>query len=119
MTKSVRINLMVSPEEKADIDERAKRASLTTSEFVRRAVVSYDPDVDMDEMRALAEELASVVDRMEKKLDVNLADIAKLREQLADKEALKAAAIAELEATGQAWPFDLFDRMRGSEAVAV
>ncbi len=119
MTKTVRLNLMVSPEEKADIDERAKRASLTTSELIRRAVEIYDPEVDMDELRALAEELAEVADRMEKKLKANLAAIAKLRDQLADKEALKAAAIAELEATGQVWPFDVPERTRRPESAAV
>ncbi len=114
--KTVRLNLLVSPEEKAILDERAKRTSLTTSEFVRRSVVTYDPEVDMDELQALAEELAGVADRMEKKLDASLTAIAELREQLADKDALKAAAIAELKATGDIWPFDLPGRTRRFEA---
>ena len=107
MPKTVRINLLVSPQEKADLDARAKRAKLTTSELVRRAVVAYDPDVDMEALQTLAQELAAVVERTEMKLDDNLAAIAQLRRQLADKAALKAAARAELEASGQVWPFPL------------
>lgn len=106
------------PKKRAINDERAKRAGLTTSELVRRAVVAYDPEVDMDEVQALAEELAGVAERMEKKLDANLESIAELRERLADEGALKAAAIAELESTGQEWPFDIPGSARGRGADA-
>lgn len=74
---------------------------------------------ELDEVRALAEELGEAADRMEKKLAANLAALAELRAQLADKEALKAAAIAELEASGQKWPFELRKRDRRSEIAAV
>ena len=108
--KSERINLLVTPEEKALIDQRAKQAGLTTSELVRRAVVAFDSDADMDELRAIADALAGLAERLERKLAANLDDIAALREQLADKDALRAAAMAELEASGDVWPFDLPDR---------
>ena len=118
MTKTVRLNLMVSPEEKATIDARAKRANLTTSELVRRAVEIYDPEVDMEALSALAEELGAVAERMERKLDANLAAIAALRSRLNDRAALKAAATAELEASGQVWPFDVpaIGQRRGTAA---
>ena len=107
MTKTVRINLMVSPEEKADIDARAKKASLTTSELVRRAVVAYDPDHEIAELKALAEELAQAAGRMESKLAATQAKVARYEAALADREGLKAAARAELEASGVVWPFEL------------
>ena len=115
--KSERINLLVSPEEKAFIDERAKKAGMTTSELVRQAVVAFDPEIDMDELRALSGQLASMVEETEKKLDANLVAIARLREQLADREALKAAAVAELEASGIEWPFGLPAQARRAEGV--
>jgi hypothetical protein len=114
--RSERINLLVTPEEKSFIDERARKAGISTSELVRQAVVSFDPEIDMDELRALSAQLATMVVETEKKLDANLADIAALRERLADEKALKAAAIAELKATGQEWPFDLSLRTRDAEA---
>ena len=116
--RTVRLNLLVSPEEKALIDERAKKAGQTTSELVRRAVVAYDPEVDMDELQTLAGELADVAERMEGKLDTKLAEIAELREKLADQGALKAAAIAELKASGQEWPFDLSVRTSRPDTIA-
>lgn len=105
MAKTVRINVLLSPDEKASIDERAKRANVTTSELVRRAVDVYDPDVNLDEIRGLAEELADVVERTESRLDANLAEIAALRKELANEGALKAKVRAELEASGKRWPF--------------
>ena len=114
--KTERLNLLLSPEEKALLDERAKGAGMTASEFVRRALGTYDPEVDMEELRALAQELAGVADRMEKRLDANLSAIAELRERLADRDALKAAALAELNATDRLWPFDLPDSTPRFEA---
>lgn len=115
--KSERINLLVTPEEKSFIDARARKAGMTTSELVRRAVVSFDPEIDMDELRALSEQMATVIEQTEKTLDANLAAIAELREELADEEALKAAAIAELKASGLEWPFG--SPARGRRAAAV
>ena len=97
--RSERINLLVTPAEKSFIDERARKAGITTSELVRRAVVAFDPEIDLDELRALSEQLATMAAETERKLDANLADIAALRERLADEKALKAAAIAELDAS--------------------
>lgn len=109
--KTERINLLVTPEEKSLIDERARHAGLTTSELVRRAVGAYDAEAEaeMDELRALADELAQAVDRTEAKLTATLAKIEQLREALADRETLRAAARAELEASGAVWPFAVVD----------
>ena len=107
MAKTVRINLLVSPQEKAVIDSRAKRANVTTSELVRRAVVSYDPDHDIAGMQALVDELVGAASRMEEKLDATLAKVADYEERMADKAGLRAAARAELEASGDVWPFEL------------
>ena len=107
MAKTVRINLLVSPQEKAAIDSRAKRANVTTSELIRRAVVSYDPVHDIAEIQTLVDELVSDVSRMEEKLDATLAKVADYEELMADKAGLRAAARAGLEASGDVWPFEL------------
>lgn len=103
--KSERLSVLVTPEEKSFIEERARQAGVNASELVRRAVVAYDPEIDMEELQALAEQLAAMVDETEQKLDANLAEIARLREQLSDTETMKARALAELKASGAAWPF--------------
>jgi hypothetical protein len=105
--KSARINLLLSPEEKALVESRAHRAGLTTSELVRRAIMAFDPDVDMEELEILARELALATDRMDRKLTETLEAVAGMRGQLADTDRMKAEARADLEASGEVWPFDL------------
>jgi hypothetical protein len=105
--KSARINLLLSPEEKALVESRAHRAGLTTSELVRRAIMAFDPDVDMEELEVLARELALATDRMDRKLTETLEAVADMRGQLADTDRMKAEARADLEASGEVWPFDL------------
>ena len=104
--KTDRLTLLVTPEEKAELAARARVLGISASELVRRAVRSYDPDDDRDELTSLAEELAGMAERMEKKLDATLAKVAAYEQALADKPGLKAAARAELEASGDVWPFD-------------
>ena len=115
--KTQRINLLVSPEEKALIDERARTAGLTASELVRRAVGAYDPDADMDDLRAVVAELAAAAERMDKRMAAALKSAERTSKALADKDALRAAARRELAASGTVWPFSLKDQepVRGSE----
>ena len=105
MSKTVHIDLFVSSEEKQAIEARAKRANLATSEWIRRAVIAYEPEGDMDELRYLANEMAGVAERICKRLDVTLAKVAENEKLLADRAAMKAAALAEIEASGIKWPF--------------
>jgi uncharacterized protein (DUF1778 family) len=90
--KSERINLLVSVEEKIAIDARAEAANLTTSEFIRRAVTAYDESTSLDEVRVLAETLAAVVTRTDRK-------------QMSERELLKQEFVKELASQPQAWPF--------------
>ena len=103
--RSARLSVLVTPEEKTLIDERARQAGVNASELVRRAVAAYDPEIDMEELQALSQQLADMVDHTEKKLDANLAEVARLRDLMADTETMKAAALAELRASGATWPF--------------
>lgn len=114
--KTDRMTLLVTPDEKAELAARARVLGISASELVRRAVRTYDPDDDRDELASLAEELAGVAGRMEKKLDACLAKVAAYETALADKQALKAAARVEVEASGSVWPFDLAgqDRPEGA-----
>lgn len=67
--KTVRINLMVSPAEKAGMDARARDAGLSTSELIRRAVAAFEPERSGEEMASVVAEMARAVERVEKKLD--------------------------------------------------
>ncbi len=105
MSKTVRIDLFVSSEEKQAIEARAKRAKLATSEWVRRAVIAYEPEADMDELQYLVNEMVGAAERICKRLDVTLAKVAENEKVLADRAAIKAEALAEIEASGIKWPF--------------
>ncbi len=104
--KSERVNLLVTPEEKLAIEARAAALNISTSEMVRRAIASYDPEFDGSELQVLADELSSVVAATEKSLDTALKQFDALGAFLADKVSLRRAALAELEADGVVWPFE-------------
>ena len=103
--RSERVNLLVTPEEKAAIEAQAAALNLSTSEMVRRAVASYDPEFGESELEVLADELSSVVAATEESLDKALRQFDALGAFLADKTSLRRAARAELEADGVVWPF--------------
>lgn len=103
--KTDRMTLLMRREEKAELAARAGTMGISASELVRRAVQAYDPDNDLDELKALSEALADAVGRMESKLDATFEKIAAYEKALADRDGLRAAARAELEASGVVWPF--------------
>ncbi len=104
--RSEHINLLVTPEEKAAIAAQAAALNLSTSDMMRRAVASYDPEFDESELQALADELSLVVAATEESLDSALREFDALRAFLANKASLRQAARAELEADGVVWPFE-------------
>ena len=77
------------------------------SEVIRQAVDRYDPDHDAHEVAALADELASSVKRMVLRLDAAEAKIQAFEKEMGDRTALRARALAELETSGDIWPFAL------------
>ncbi|MEM9011345.1 MAG: ribbon-helix-helix protein, CopG family [Pseudomonadota bacterium] len=104
--RSERISVLVSPEERAAFEARAKAAGVSTGEMVRRAVDFYDPDVDLEEVRVLAAEFVATVDRIERRLDATLAELAEIKASAPSEAEVRAQAIAEFEAAPFAWPDD-------------
>ncbi len=104
--RSERVNLLLTAEEKAAIEARAAALNLSTSEMVRRAIASYDPEFEESALKVLADELNLVVAATEESLDAALRQLAALETFLADKVSLRRAARAELEADGVVWPFE-------------
>jgi len=66
--KTERMVLLVTPEEKALIGERAALLGVSASEFVRRAVEIYDPNdaVALAELDTLLPELEAMAERLER-----------------------------------------------------
>lgn len=80
-TRTQRINLLVTPEEKAAIEARAAAAHMSVSEHIRMAALVWDASADeIEEVQLLADEVGRVADRLHAKLDESLAYIDEVRE---------------------------------------
>lgn len=83
--KTEQITVLVTPEEKARIDQRAGALNIPAGELLRRAVAKYDPDeheTNETELMALADELDRVAGVTEQKLDKALAALDRMRTTL-------------------------------------
>ena len=69
--KTERMTFILTPEDKAEITERAAQLDIPASELIRRAVSRYEPDAEVDEkvLLHIAEELEASAARTERKLD--------------------------------------------------
>jgi hypothetical protein len=103
--KTERLNLLISPEAKAEITARASSLNLSTSELVRRAVSAYEPEADDEEIKALARELLETVTRTEKALDAAIARLERFEEKL---DRGRDEVRDDVRASGDRWPFPMF-----------
>ena len=110
MARTERINLLVSPKEKASYEKRARALKIGVSELVRRAVDTYAPGDD--DVQALADELAAVVDATDARVDQAMASLDSLKAFLDSRDDLRMAARASIDAQGAAWPFARTDSGR-------
>ena len=113
--KTERLNLLVSPDEKAEIEAKAELMDLTVSEYVRRAALSEEDPADAALVTALADEVGAMAERLDRKLDATLERLAAARARMDDREALRERALREIEAHGLAWPFGVPTAARAEE----
>ncbi len=109
--KTERLNLLISPQAKAEIVARAAALNLSTSELIRRAVASYEPAADDAELQALAGELLETVARTEQALDAAVCRLERLEENL-DRNGKEVRD--EVRESAERWPFPAFPMDRGS-----
>ncbi len=81
--RSKRINLLVSPEEKAAIEAAALAGDMSVSEHIRQAALEYDvrPD-EVEDIKYLVKEIGEVTERIHKKLSETLKANAVWRKEL-------------------------------------
>lgn len=87
--RSERVTFLVSPEDKAAMDAKAKAVGVTSSELIRLAVEAYDPSLDMSLLDAFADELERSVREARAALDAAHQEVALM---LAEKAAQRRAA---------------------------
>ncbi len=62
--KTERLTVLLAPDDKRRIEQRARSLQLSVGEYVRRASQSYEPEVDAATLDALVEEWRSNVVHM-------------------------------------------------------
>jgi hypothetical protein len=64
-----RVVVLMPPEDKARLEEKARRAHTSIGEFVRRSVEAYDPELEEAELEVLLRLLEDSQQRAMKALD--------------------------------------------------
>ena len=113
--KSERLNLLVSPDEKAEIEAKAESMELTVSEYVRRAALSEEDPADASLVTALADEVGAMAERLDRKLEATIERLAEARARMDDREALRERALGEIKEHGLVWPFAVPASARAEE----
>ncbi|MDB2439058.1 ribbon-helix-helix protein, CopG family [Hellea sp.] len=88
-TRTQRINLLVTPEEKAAIEAAALAGDMSVSEHIRQAALEYDvrPD-ELAEVKYLVKEVGEATERIHKRLRKHRSDMTRFK---AEFKALRAS----------------------------
>ena len=103
--KTERLNLLVTPNEKAALEAKAKRAGITVSELLRRSAADYEPDADAGDLRSVLRALGEMADRVIPEIDAALGRMREREAEAGTEAEVRARALAAVEASGARWPF--------------
>ncbi len=87
VTATERVPVLMTPAEKKRVVSRAKKAGLTTGEYMRRAAEGYQPADDDKALEAMIKEMNKATQSAEKAIDDVLTYVAKSNERIAEMEA--------------------------------
>lgn len=87
MPATARLPILMTPAEKKHLVSRAKKAGLSTSEFMRRAADSYNVDQDIEALEAMIDQMNEATERTEKAIDDVLEFVAQSNQRI---EAMRA-----------------------------
>ena len=86
MPATERVPVLMTPVEKKMVVRRAKKAGLTTGEYMRRAAEGYRPDDNNQALEAMIEQMNQATERAEKAIDNTLSFVAKSNKRIAAME---------------------------------
>lgn len=106
--QTARLTILMEPSAKEALERRAAELGVSASELVRRAVDSYDPTVDPDALRSLADELDQAMVRVGHMLDAteNAVDMAGRLAKIKAEEGDRVRCAARKGDRSAQWPFD-------------
>jgi siroheme synthase (precorrin-2 oxidase/ferrochelatase) len=103
--RNERVTVLLEPSAKARLEARAAAHQMSTSEFIRRAIESYDPAASSDELEVLAAELSAALERIDAKLR-RFDRVFAHADQREERRRMWQKQIREqLSASGERWPF--------------
>jgi hypothetical protein len=93
-TATERLVVLMTPEDKSAVENKAAALGLKTAEFVRRAAAAYDPEeaASLVQLAALAADLKRSNQEAGEALDRALASVEETRRQLESHRADRSAA---------------------------
>ena len=87
MAATERVPVLMTPAEKKRVVARAKRAGLTTGEYMRRAAEGFRPEDDSKALEAMIEQMNQATASAEVAIDDALAFVAASNRRIAEMEA--------------------------------
>ena len=94
MAATERVPVLMTPAEKKRVVAKAKKAGLTTGEYMRRAAAGFRPEDDDAALEAMIEQMNEATARAEKAIDDALRFIATSNQRIAKMEAAVKGAAA-------------------------
>jgi len=94
MAATERVPVLMTVAEKKRIVARAKKAGLTTAEYMRRAAEGYSPDRDEAALVAMITEMNRVTANTEKAIDATLKYVSDSNKRIARLEARAKRKVA-------------------------
>ena len=82
-----RVPVLMTPAEKKRVVSKAKKAGLTTGEYMRRAAEGYRPAEDDKALEAMIEEMNKATKNAEKVIDHTLTFVAESNKRISEMEA--------------------------------
>ena len=110
MASTARMILLVEPDEKARWTADARKAGISTAEYIRRAAAVYDPELtpaDIEMIRTMTTEVSASISRSAAMLDGMIASLHEAGDP-AHEIALRQRIMAELEADPPCLDFSAF-----------
>lgn len=87
MAATERVPVLMTPAEKRRVVAKARKAGLTTGEYMRRAAEGFRPENDDKAFEAMIDQMNQATANAEKAIDDALAFVAASNQRIADMEA--------------------------------
>mgnify|MGYP000612107775 CR=1 FL=1 len=87
MAATARVPVLMTPAEKKRVVANAKKAGMTTGEYMRKAAEGYRPDNEEKELDAMIDQMNQATERASSAIDDALAFVAASNKRIAKMEA--------------------------------